>query len=191
MPVTDVVDSAVGVAGSKWFVAIVHFHTEKQSAEKLNKMGVETYLPTQQEIRVWKNGRKAKVDRIVIPSTVFIHCTEAKRRELVKLPFLYRFLTNKAGAAGESSRKPIAVISDNEINRLKFMLGQSDVPVEITERPYRVGNKVRVIRGGLKGLEGEVFEMDAVKSEVIVVLETLGCARLVIETKNIEIVENR
>lgn len=132
MPGTDVVDSAVGVPGSQWFVAIVHFHSEKKSAEKLAKMGIETYLPTQKEIRIWKNGRKSKVDRIVIPSIVFIHCTEAKRREIVKLPFIYRFMSNKAGTTGESFRKPLAIISDNEINRLKFMLGQSEVPVTIS-----------------------------------------------------------
>lgn len=186
MPVTDVVDSAVGVAVSRWFVAIVHSRSEKQSAQKLSKMGVETYLPTQQEIRVWKNGRKSKVERIIIPSAVFIHCTEAKRREIVKLPFIYRFMSNKASAAGESLRKPLAIISDNEINRLKFMLGQSDVPVTITEHPYKVGDKVRVIRGGLKGLEGDVYEMNAAKSEVIVMLETFGCARLMIDTVNLE-----
>lgn len=188
MPVTDVVDSAVGVAGSYWFVAIVHYHSEKQSAEKLTKMGVETYLPTQKEIRVWKNGRKSKVDRIVIPSTIFIHCTEEERMEIVKLPFIYRFMTNKAGTASANlGNKPLAVIPDDEIERLKFMLGQSDIPVTITDRPYQVGDTVKVIRGTLAGLEGEVVDMDSSKSEVIVALEYFGCAKLQIETINLEV----
>ena len=192
MPVTYVVDSAVGVAGSKWFVAIVHFHSEKQSADKLTKMGIETYLPTQKEIRVWRNGRKSKVDRIVIPATLFIHCTEEQRREIVKLPFIYRFMTNKAAtASSESLNKPLAVISDNEISQLKFMLGQSDVPVTIVERPYKVGDKVRVIRGSLKGLEGEVFSTDADKSDVLVALEYFGCAKLLIDTINLEVVNDK
>lgn len=192
MPVTDVVDSAVGVAGSQWFVAIVHFHSEKQSADKLTKMGIETYLPTQKEIRIWRNGRKSKVDRIVIPATLFIHCTEEQRREIVKLPFIYRFMTNKAAtASSESLNKPLAIISDSEIRQLKFMLGQSDVSVTIIERPYKVGDKVRVIRGSLKGLEGEVFSTDADKSNVLVALEYFGCAKLLIDTINLEVVNDK
>ena len=78
---TDVVDDVVDVSKSYWFVAIVNHNSEKQSSEKLSKMGVVNYLPTQTEIRVWRNGRKSKVDKIVIPSTIFINCTEQTRKE--------------------------------------------------------------------------------------------------------------
>lgn len=187
MPVTNVVDSAVGVPGSYWFVAIVHFHSEKQSAEKLTKMGIETYIPTQTEIRVWRNGRKSKVDRIVIPSTIFIHCTEQQRKEIVKLPYIYRFMTNKAGSSSDGSfNKPLAIVSEKEINQLKFMLGQSDIPVTIMDRPFKVGDKVRVIRGSLAGLEGEVTTGDSDKSEIVVTLQYFGCARLTIDTNSLE-----
>lgn len=123
-PVADVVDGAVGVARSYWFVAIVNHNSEKQSSEKLSKMGVVNYLPTQTEIRVWRNGRKSKVDRIVIPSTIFIYCTEQRRKEIVGLPFISRFMINKAGSIKNSTNRPLAIIPGNEIERLKFMLGQ-------------------------------------------------------------------
>lgn len=189
---TDVVDSAVGMPGILWFAAIVKHNSEKQSSDKLNKIGVETYLPIQKEIRVWRNGRKSMVDRIVIPSLIFINCTEQKRKEIVKLPFIFRFMTNKAATPdNESFHKPLAVISDTEIKRLKFMLGQSDVPVTISERPYKVGDKVKVIRGSLKGLEGEVFGMESAKSEVIVALESIGCAKLLIDTVNLQLINDK
>lgn len=188
-PVTDVVDDAVGVGKSYWFVAIVNHNSEKQSSEKLDKMGVINYLPTQKEIRVWRNGRKSKVDRIVIPSTIFIHCTEQRRREIVGLPFIFRFMTNKAGSIKDSTNKPLARIPDNEIERLKFMLGQSDIPIEITDKPFKAGDKVRVIRGNLAGLEGEVMNMKEAKSELIVALNIFGCAKLSIDTVNLEIIK--
>jgi len=183
------VDDAVGVSGARWFVAIVNNRSEKATAGILTKMGIENYVPTQVVFRVWKNGKKAKVDKVVIPAIIFIHCTEAKRREVVKLPFIFRFMTDKARGSAGSSCKPIAEISDIEINRLKFMLGQSDVPVTITERPYKVGDKVRVIRGSLAGLEGEIYGKNTVKSEVIVTLEYFGCARLTIDTASLEIIK--
>lgn len=188
-PVTDVVDEAVGVEKRHWFVAIVNHNSEKQSSEQLTKMGVTNYLPTQAEIRVWRNGRKSKVDRIVIPSTIFIYCTEQRRREIVGFPFIFRFMTNKAGGIKDSSNKPLAIIPDNEIERLKFMLGQSDIHVEITQKPFNTGDKVRVIRGHLAGLEGEVFDMNHAKSELVVALNFIGCAKLSIDTVNLEIIK--
>ena len=173
-----------------WFVAILKHNTERQSSEKLNKLGVENYLPTQTEIRVWRNGRKSKVDRVVIPSTLFVYCTEQKRKELVNLPFIFRFMTNKAGSANTgTSGKPLAIIPDKQIERLKFMLGQSDLPVEITSKPFNVGDKVRVIRGKLKGLEGEVCDLKSTKSELVVALNFFGCAKLSIDTIDLEIIK--
>lgn len=188
-PVADVVDGAVGVARSYWFVAIVNHNSEKQSSEKLSKMGVVNYLPTQTEIRVWRNGRKSKVDRIVIPSTIFIYCTEQRRKEIVGLPFISRFMINKAGSIKNSTNRPLAIIPGNEIERLKFMLGQSEIPVEITEKPFKTGDKVRVIRGHLAGLEGEVLDMNNAKSELIVALDFIGCSKLSIDTVNLEIIK--
>ncbi len=185
----NVVDDAVGVSKGHWFVAIVNHNSEKQVSEKLTKIGVVNYLPTQSEIRVWRNGRKSKVDRIVIPSTIFVHCTEEKRKEIVGLPYIFRFMTNKAGTSKDSSNKPLAIISNSEIERLKFMLGQSDVPVEITEKNFTNGDKVRVIRGSLSGLEGEIAKTNNTKSELIVSLEMFGYARLYIDTLNLEIIK--
>jgi len=187
--VTDVVDDAVGVEKSYWFVAIVNHNSEKQSSEKLSRLGVTNYLPTQTEIRVWKNGRKSKVERIVIPSTIFVYCTEQRRKEIVGFPFIFRFMTNKASSVKDSTNKPLAIIPDNEIERLKFMLGQSDIPVEITEKPFKPGDKVRVVRGNLAGLEGEVMDMNNAKSELIVTLNFIGCARLSIDTSNLKIIK--
>ncbi len=188
-PVTDVVDDAVGVEKKYWFVAIVNHNSEKQSSEKLNNMSIENYLPTQTEHRVWRNGRKAKVNRIVIPSIIFVYCTEQKRKEIVGLPFIFRFMTDKAGTSSNSPSKPLAIIPDEQIRRLKFMLGQSDIPVEITEKPFKAGDKVRVIRGDLAGLEGEVLDLRSSQSELIVALNFFGCARLLIDTINLEIVK--
>ena len=171
-------------------MAIVNRNSEKQSAEKLEKLGVETYVPIQKEIRVWKNGRKSKVDRIVIPATLFVHCTEAIRREIVGLPFIFRFLTNRAGSLKDSALKPVAIIPEKEIGRLKFMLGQSDIPVSLTSRPYIKGDKVRVVRGSLMGLEGEVVDMSSSKVELTVDMDMLGGARLLIDTVNLELVDN-
>lgn len=188
---TYVVDDAVGVEKSYWFVAIVNHNAEKAAAEKLEKLKINHYLPTQTEIRVWKNGRKSKVERVVIPSTIFIYCTEQKRKEIVGLPFINRFMTNKAGITNSEYHKPLAIIPDRQIQQLRFMLGQSDTPVTVSAKPLNRGDLVRIVRGKLAGLEGEVMDLSKDKTELIVVLDFFGCARLTTDTINIEVINNK
>jgi transcription antitermination factor NusG len=183
------VGSAVGVAKSNWFVAVVKNNTEKAVLERMLKLGYECYVPIQKEIRIWRNGKRAIVDRVVIPSLVFIHCTEAVRRDVVSLPFIIRFLTNRAGSSPEGLNKPLAIIPDSQIRTLQFMVGNSDTPVTFTPCIYRQGDKIRVIRGNLKGLEGEVQVVDDRHSELSVVIGLLGSAKLTIDTVDVELIK--
>ena len=180
------VDRAVGVPEKNWFVAVVNHNSEKATGEKLEKIGIENYVAVQEELRIWKNGRRAKVYKVVIPSVVFVYCTELQRKEIVNLPYIFRFMTNKAGATSTSGNKPIAIIPDHEIRQLKFMVGNSDSPVTFKSTPYRKGDRVRVIRGKLAGLEGDIQVIDEKHSELTVNLSFLGSASLTIETINVE-----
>lgn len=178
------VDDAVGVPRRKWFVAIVNHNTEKISAEKLNAAGFETYVAAQPELRVWKNGRRKKIDRVVIPSMVFIRCTEKERLEIVRQPYIFRFLTNKA-SEGQYS-KAIATIPDAQIETLKFMLGHSPAPVEFVPHVYNKGDRVRVTRGKLMSVEGSVYTSSDGHSHLVVSLDILGCAMVTIDPIDIE-----
>ena len=181
----DGVGDAVGIGKSQWYVAIVKHNTEKSCASKLENLHIEHYLPSQTEYKVWKNGRKAKVERVVIPSTIFIRCTEAERREIVKLPFINRFMTNKSGTTANYKHKPLAIIPEVQIEEMKFMLGQSEMPVEIIGHSLKNGDRVRIIRGYLTGLEGIVLNMKSSKSDMYISINIFGYARLFIDTVNL------
>lgn len=187
----DGVDDAVGMERRSWYVAVVNNNSEKKVLARLEQAGYECYLPTQEEVRIWKDGRRRKTERVVIPATVFIRCTEPERREAVKLPFINRFMTDRASAAATQLSRPVAVIPDKQIDTLRFMLGNSDEPVFVTAVPYRRGDKVRVVRGGLAGLEGEVWDAagDKGRSELLVRLDFFGCARLTINSSDVEIIK--
>lgn len=184
---SDDVGNAVGVSDRLWFVACMRRNNiETSTAERLLTRGYECYVATQDEVRVWRNGRKRKVKRVVIPSVVFIHCTEAERREVVYDPSIARFMTDKVGV--NVIRGKIAVIPQKQMERLQFMLGQSDVPVEFVPDRYRPGDKVRVIRGSLRGLEGEVINAADGKSDLIVSVDVLGNAKLSVNTVDLELI---
>lgn len=180
--VGDVVD----MSDRKWYVAIVNNNTEKSVQSRLSKMNYESYVASQTVTRIWKNGRKAKVDKVLLPSIVFVKCTEKERREVVALPYINRFMTNKAGASVNGGATPLAVIEQSQIDTLRFMLHQSDIPVAFIDSPYKVNDKIVVIRGSLKGLEGEVLRTFDGKRELIVRIDILGSARISINSIDVE-----
>ena len=179
------VDGAVGVDESKWFVAIVNSRHEKTVAKKLQEMGIDSYVATQEELHIWNNGKRKKIDRVVIPSIVFVRCTEKTRREIVSLPFILRFMVNPAAHSGSLNR-PVAVIPAAQISKLRFMLGHADVPVNFSEQRYQINDNVRIIRGSLKGLEGAIMKNPDGTHTLTIGIAMLGCATVKVDSQDVE-----
>lgn len=179
------VDGAVGVSDTKWFVAIVNSRHEKSVAEKLLEINIENFVATQKEMRFWRNGRRKLIDRVVIPSMVFVKCSDRQRREIVTLPYINRFMVNRT-VETNGLNKPVAVISNSEIEKLKFMLGQSDYQIEFVPAVFRIKDNVRVIRGSLCGLEGEIQNNPDGTHRLIVSIPMLGGAIMHIDPKEVE-----
>lgn len=99
-------------------------------------------------------------------------------------------MTDKAGSSDKNVGKPLAIVPEIQLDRLKFMLGQSELPVSFITTSYKPGDKVRVIRGCLSGLEGEMVALKPGKTELIVNLNYLGCARVSIDKSNLELLKN-
>ena len=68
-----------------------------------------------------------------------------------------------------------AVVPDVQMERFKFMLDYSEELISMNSAPLARGEKVRVIKGPLAGLEGELVHVDG-KSKIAVRLDVLGCA---------------
>ena len=164
----------------RWIAALVQMCTEKKVGERLTKLGVENYVPTQNEIRQWSD-RKKKVERVVIPMVVFVHIDEKTERTLRMHSFIRKILTYP----GQTTA---AVIPDDQIDRLKFMLRQSDSPVEMMEQHLQVGDRVHIVRGALQGLEGELYK-NVDKSMVAIHIEALGYACVSVSVEDIEKIE--
>lgn len=177
---------AVGVScrlPRRWYVAVVNHNTEKVAGRKLSALGYESYVPVQKETRIWRDGRRRTVERVVIPSRVFVRCTETQRlRDVVRQPYVNRFMTDRAIGSGRSS---VAVVSDKEIETLRFILYNTDSRVVIDPSPLRVGDKVRVARGCMSGLEGLVCDGPG-NATVAIRLDVLGYALLEISRDDLE-----
>ena len=162
----------------RWVAALVQMCTEKKVGDRLTKLGIENYVPTQTEIHQWSD-RKKKVERVVIPMVVFVRADEATERTLRMQSFIRKFLTYPGQTAA-------AVIPDDQIDRLKFMLKQADSPVELREQHLQVGDRVRIVRGALQGLEGELYKSVPEKSMVAIRIDGLGYACVSVSVGDLE-----
>ena len=150
-------------------MAYVQSCLEKKTAQRLAAMGIECYLPVQSEIRQWSDRRK-RVDCLVIPMMIFVHVTPQERPLPLSLQAVSRYMVLR----GESTP---AIIPDEQMDRFRFMLDYSPEAVEMCSAPLAPGDAVKVIKGPLAGLEGELITVNG-KSKVAVRLDMLGCAHV-------------
>ena len=151
----------------KWYVAYVRLFHERKTAEKLAAMGIESFVPVREEIHQWSQ-RKKKVMRVLIPQMIFIHATPKERLEALTLASISHYMVLR----GEH---PPAVIPDRQMQQFMFMVDYSEESIEMYNSPLQPGQSIKVIKGPLAGMEGELMEIEG-KSKVIVRLDLLGCA---------------
>lgn len=166
---TNHIETKTNTAPRQWLVGYVQSCLEKKTAQRLAAMGIECYLPVQSEIRQWSDRRK-RVDCLVIPMMIFVHVTPQERPLPLSLQAVSRYMVLR----GESTP---AVIPDEQMDRFRFMLDYSPEAVEMCSAPLAPGDAVKVIKGPLAGLEGELITVNG-KSKVAVRLDMLGCAHV-------------
>ena len=161
-----------------WYVARVQMNCERKSAQRIKALGIDTYVPVQEVIRQWSD-RKKKVEKILIPLMVFFKGDEAEANQVQRLTFVYDLLK----APGE---RKAAVIPDSQIQKLMFMVGNSDEDVTIEQDPILEGDRVRVVRGSLQGLEGYAVTSQDGNTKISIVIEKLFCASVRIDSADLQ-----
>ena len=99
---------------------------------------------------------------------IFVHVEEAERIALLQDPSALSYLTLRG------TRHP-AVIPDKEMERFIFMFDFSDTAISFCKDLLTPGDRVRVVKGPLQGLEGELFQQSG-KHEVGIRIPQLGYA---------------
>jgi transcription antitermination factor NusG len=163
----------------RWYAARTHMNCERKAEREFRNIAIETYLPTQEEIHFWSD-RKKKIQRIVIPMILFVKMRCDNVKNIHQSPYFYGFLGHNRH---DSSPAPIP---DRDIETLKFMLGQSDLAVEITEAVYATGDPVKVVRGPLCGIEGKIVSVTNGKGALIIPINCIGNAKVAIDLNDIE-----
>ena len=151
---------------TRWYVIKTASNAEQKCHQRLIDLGFNTFLPLYETVRQWSD-RKKKLTLPLIPSTLFISCTEAELNKFYAVP----------GVAGilRYLGKP-AVVQDWEIENLRIVLKElNGQHIEALCEHYAPGDHVRVVRGPFKGLYGTSIECDG-KHRILITIDSMGAA---------------
>lgn len=124
-----------------WAVYTRHQH-EKTVAEMLSNKGFEIFLPLHETVRRWKDRQKV-LSLPIFPCYVFVRGTLNRRLQVATTPGIHMILSR-----GEE----IAVIPEDEIVAIRRAINGN---YRVEPHPFlKIGERVRVIRGSLEGVEG-------------------------------------
>ncbi len=176
------------VKETPWYVLWVKSRAEKSVRDFLAKMGYETFVASRQEVHTWRRGERRKVERVLIPSVVFIKMTMNDRRTVEGCPNVSAIMRDPAkkrepGKVGSE----YACISDEEMHFFRQMLGQEDVEVNFATQNFSVGDYVYIREfGEINGKAQVVRIYGDNKTYVGVCVSLLGCAYMRVPVGKIE-----
>lgn len=127
---------------SGWWAIYTRHQHERVVADMLAAKGLEVFLPLYETVRRWKDRHK-KLKLPLFPCYLFVRERSDGRLLTLATPGIHTILTR-----GDR----LAVISASEIDAIQRALVD---PSRIEPHPFlRYGERVRVIRGPLDGVEG-------------------------------------
>ncbi len=139
---TAVEASDDAAAARRWYAVFTVPQNEKSAAKHLHLREIESFLPTYEAVRVWKNRQRVHLVLPLFPSYLFVRIGSRERGRVLEAPGVLRIVGNARGPA------PVA---DETVEFLR-----SDLRAKKIE-PYRelvIGQKVRIRSGAMRGLEG-------------------------------------
>lgn len=134
-------DQTQNCCGAWWAVYTRHQH-EKSVAGMLENKGFEVFLPVYESERRWKD-RATTILLPLFPSYVFVRGELNRRLQIVSTPGAHMIVSNGS---------QFCEIPDQEISAIRRAV---ESPNRIEPHPaLNMGDRVRVVRGALEGLQG-------------------------------------
>ena len=152
----------------RWFAALVQMNCEKKTGAKLDKLGIENYIPIQIETHQWSD-RKRKIERVVIPMIVFVKISKEDEPIVRNYSFIHKFIKNPG------SKDLATPIPEEQILKLKYLLENSNTKVFFTDH-LKIGDVVTIARGPLKGFKGVISIIDNRTQILAIRIDCLGYA---------------
>jgi transcription antitermination factor NusG len=127
---------------SSWWALYTRHQHEKAVADMLSAKGFDVFLPLYESTRRWKDRRKV-LSLPLFPCYLFVRGGLDRRLHVVSTPGVHMILYR-----GEQ----VAIIPEPEIEAIQRAVAGSN---RVEPHPFlKCGERVRVMRGALEGVEG-------------------------------------
>lgn len=127
---------------NSWCAVYTRHQHEKTVSEMLEAKGFEVFLPLYDSTRKWKDRRKV-LSLPLFPCYVFVRGAIERRLPVLTTPGVHMIISR-----GER----VATVPDDEIEAIRRTV---DGHFRVEPHPFlRCGERVRVVRGSLEGVEG-------------------------------------
>jgi len=127
---------------TSWWALYTRHQHEKTVADMLSTKGFEVFLPLYDSVRIWKD-RKKTLSLPLFPCYVFVRGGLERKLQIVTTPGVHMILYH-----GEY----VAKIQESEIESIRRVI---DSPFRVEPHPFlKCGERVRIVRGALEGVEG-------------------------------------
>lgn len=146
--------------GIRWYALTVRHQHERQTERVLQAQGWETLVPMYRTRRQWSD-RVKEIELPLFSGYVFCRFPLGDRARVEDMPGVAQ-IVKFSGLA--------AALSDREIEEIRKMAASG---VKLSPWPFlRAGDRVRVERGPLRGLEGTLLR-DGAEARLVVSVEML------------------
>lgn len=146
----------------KWYAIYTKSRNEKKVYARLIEAGIDCFLPMFKTLKQWSD-RKKWIEEPLFRSYLFVHINDSQYYDVLNTPGVVRYITFEGKAA------PIPPL---QITAIKLFINAEE---EITNNlpDFKVGDKVEIFKGQLKGLTGYLIENKG-KQKVKVEIEAIG-----------------
>jgi transcriptional antiterminator RfaH len=145
----------------RWYAIYTKPRWEKKVAEWFEEKRIEHFLPLFKTLKIWSD-RKKWVQEPLFKSYIFVYVNKDEYLSAIQTPGAVKYITIEG--------KPVSIPSI-QIEAIKtFIESGDDLIIESPE--LKIGDRVQVIRGSLKGLEGTLVEFHQ-KHRVRVIIDCI------------------
>ena len=144
---------------SYWYAARTRYGQELKVRDRLECRGVEHFIPT-----VPTDGPRK--EKAAVSNLVFLRTTKAEALELANtgvIPVKYIV---------DCATRTLLVVPDKQMEDFRRVMDLSLTEGGLVDRPLALGDRVRVTKGPLRGVEGHVVEFHG---KLYVVVSLLDC----------------
>lgn len=128
--------------GAQWCAVYTRHQHERSIGEMLEAKGFEVFLPLYESTRRWKDRQKV-LTLPLFPCYVFVRGAHERRLPVLSTPGVHMLIS-----CGER----VATVPDAEIEAIRRTV---EGPFSVEPHPFlHCGERVRVSRGSLEGVEG-------------------------------------